>query len=164
MSNTLFDIVGEFKQLYEMFTDPEVDEQTIADTLEAVKGELEVKSEGYIHVIKQLEMERDKAAEMAEFWAEKKAIRDNSVKRLKNTLCTALVETNNEKGIQAGDYTLKAVGNGGKQAIEYTADVPNAYQRVVYEPDTERIRKDLESGKKLPFAVLKPRGKHLAIR
>jgi hypothetical protein len=39
-----------------------------------------------------------------------------------------------------------------------------SYKRVVYENDTDRIRLDLESGKKLDFAKLLERGTHLRIR
>ena len=39
--NTLYDIVGEFMEVYSLLSDPEADEQTILDTLEGISGELE---------------------------------------------------------------------------------------------------------------------------
>ena len=66
MGGTLFNIVGEFEVLYELATDESVDGQTFADTLDALTGELEVKGAGYVAVINQLEMEAQKAKEIAE--------------------------------------------------------------------------------------------------
>jgi hypothetical protein len=45
-----------------------------------------------------------------------------------------------------------------------TEDVPDEYMKVVFEPDTDKIRKDLEEGKTLPFARLEERGVHLNVR
>ena len=38
-----------------MMEDPELDPQTLADTMEAVEGELEIKAENYAKVMKNLE-------------------------------------------------------------------------------------------------------------
>ena len=56
--SSLFDLQGDFLALYELATS-EGDEQAFLDTLEGLMGELEVKAGGYVHVIKQLEMEAD---------------------------------------------------------------------------------------------------------
>ena len=40
----------------------------------------------------------------------------------------------------------------------------NNYQKIIYEADKEKIRKDLEEGKELKFAYLEERGKHVVIR
>ena len=39
--NELFNLVGQYNQVYEMLTDPDVDIQTVQDTLEAILGEIE---------------------------------------------------------------------------------------------------------------------------
>ena len=47
--SSLFGLAGEYKQLYAMLTDADEDEkQTVEDTLEAVKGEIQVKASGYL--------------------------------------------------------------------------------------------------------------------
>ena len=71
MGNSIFDIHGEMQELYSMGTDPDLDPQVFADTLEALKGELEVKSAGYVQVIKQLDMEAKQAEEVSKAFAEK---------------------------------------------------------------------------------------------
>ena len=58
MKTTLFDIVGEYQQLYELATSEEEQaEQVFIDTLESIKGELDIKSAGYVAVINRLEAE-----------------------------------------------------------------------------------------------------------
>lgn len=160
---TLFDIVGEFKQLYEIMTDSDADEQVIADTLEGLKGELEVKGAGYVAVINQLDMEAKKAKELSEAFKAKAEVRSNNIKRLKNALKDAMTELNMD-AIEAGDYTIKVQKNGGKQPLKIDGDVPDDYLQVIYQPDIDRIRYDLEEGKDLPFAHLEPRGKHIVIK
>ena len=164
---TLYEITNEFREVYELLTDPEVDEQVVLDTLEAVKGELEIKAAGYINVIKQMEMEANACALQKEFWEEKKRVRDNSIKRLKDALCNAMILTGHDDkdGLKAGDYTLKVAKNGGKQPMIVNAEeVPDNYMKVTYSVDNDKIRKALEDGEELPFAHLEERGKHIAIK
>lgn len=164
---TLFDISNEFKEIYAMLTDPEVDPQVVNDTLEAMTGELEVKANGYVNVIKQMEMEAKACEEQEAFWKQKKDVRNNSIKRLKSALCLAMIETHHDDkdGLKAGEYTLKVQNNGGKQPLKVKAEeVPDSYMKVVYEVDNDKIRKALEQGEELPFAYLEERGKHITIK
>ena len=62
--NSLFNIVGEFNELYEMATSEEEQaEQVFIDTLESLKGELTEKAAGYVAVMNRLDMEMKKAEE-----------------------------------------------------------------------------------------------------
>ena len=88
---TLYNIVGEFVELYSLLGDPEVDEQTVRDTLEAVKGDLEVKAEGYVKVIRQLEAEQKALEAEAEFFKQKATVRKNNIKRMKEVLCDGVI-------------------------------------------------------------------------
>lgn len=165
--STLFEITNEFEQVYALFTDPEVDDEVITDTLESIEGELEVKAGGYINVLKQMQMEVDACDKMLEHWTEKKNVRENSIKRLKKALCSAMIATHHDdkEGLKAGDYTLKVVSNGGKQPMKVDATkVPDNFCKVIVEPDNDKIRKALEQGEELPFAYLEERGKHITIK
>lgn len=170
---TLFNIVGEFQQLYDLSTavniesDPE-QAQLFADTLEALSGELEVKAEGYVYVINQLEMEAERCKQLEFEWEMKKKVRENSVKRLKQALLGAM-QTLGKDELPAGDYKLKVVGNGGKRplVIDDTTKVPDSLTKITVEPDKDRIRAFLESldeNDVCEFAHLEERGKHVAIR
>lgn len=160
---TLFDITADFQQLYEMATDPECDEQVFSDTLEALTGELEVKSKGYVSVIKQLEMEMTQANITAEMFKMKSKVRENHIKRMKEALLYAMTEIGTDK-VEAGDWTIKVQKNGGLQPLVIDGEVPQSYKQIVYQDDKALIRKALEDGKQLEFAHLEERGKHIVIK
>lgn len=159
--SSLYDIESDFLALYELAT-TEGDEQAFLDTLEALKGELEVKAGGYVHVIKQLEMEADECDKVIDAFKAKKATRTNNVKRMKEALMQAMDIAGVDK-LPAGEYTLKIARNGGLQPL-VLGDVPDNYMKVKLEPDTEKIRDALAEGQELGFARLEERGRHLCIK
>lgn len=159
--SSLYDIESDFLALYELAT-TEGDEQAFLDTLEALKGELEVKAGGYVHVIKQLEMEADECDKVIDAFKAKKATRTNNVKRMKEALMQAMDIAGVDK-LPAGEYTLKIARNGGVQPL-VLGEVPDSFMKVKLEPDTEKIRKALNDGEELDFAHLEERGRHLNIK
>ena len=160
---SLFEIVNEFEELYELATDPEVDSEVWETTLEALTGELEVKSAGYVNVIKQLEMEAKQAKEIAKQFADKQKTRENHIKQMKDALLYAMQNTGMDK-VEAGNFTIKIQNNGGVQPLVIDGAVPDSYNKLIIEPDNDLIRKTLEEGKELDFAHLEPRGKHIVIK
>lgn len=168
MGRALFDIVGDYQLLYDMATDVTGDpeqEQTFADTLEALKGELEVKAEGYIHVIKQLEMEQERAEQLEYEWHLKAIKRKDSIQRMKSALVDAMKQTGHEQ-LEAGDYTLKVVKNGGQAPIIYDDEsaIPQSLMRIKYEKDAKLIREYLAEHPETSWAHIGERGVHLGIK
>ena len=168
MGRALFDIVGDYQLLYDMATDVTGDpeqEQTFTDTLEALKGELEVKAEGYIHVIKQLEMEQERAEQLEYEWHLKAIKRKDSIQRMKSALVDAMKQTGHEQ-LEAGDYTLKVVKNGGQAPIIYDDEsaIPQSLMRIKYEKDAKLIREYLTEHPDTKWAHIGERGVHLGIK
>lgn len=162
--STLYEITADFERLYELATeDEDMDQELFDGTLEGLIGELEVKAGGYCNVIKQLEMEADRAKNMSLVWSQRQKQRETAIKRMKEALRDAMIRTNIDK-IDAGEFTVKLQNNGGKAPLIIDGDVPDNYQKIIYEADKEKIRKDLEEGKELKFAYLEERGKHVVIR
>ena len=159
----LFDITKEFQQLYELATDPEVDPDVFADTLEALTGELEVKGRGYVCVIKQLEMEAKQAKEISQQFTDKQKLRENRIKHMKDTLLYAMTKIGTDQ-IEAGEWTIKVQKNGGLQPMVIDGEVPENFKRITIDDDKEKIRKALENGEELDFAHLEERGKHISIK
>ena len=162
-TQTLFDIVGEFEELYALAVSDDVDEQIFTDTLEALTGELEVKGAGYVAVINQLDMEAKKAKELAESFKRKADVRVNHIGRMKDALKVAM-ERIGTTSVNAGDYTIKLQSNGGKLPLVIDDTVPDEYYKVVYELDRDKMRKALDDGKKLKFAHYGERGTHITIK
>ena len=161
----LYEMVGEYLELKELLSDPEVDEQTVLDTLEAIQGEIEVKAEGYVKVIRQLEAEAKAMDEEAEFFKRKASVRKNNIKRMKDALCSALIATGHDgkEGLAAGAFTLKVQNNGGMAPLKITGDVPEDMQKITVEPDSEKIREYLKDHE-ADWAHFEERGRHLSIK
>ena len=162
MSQTLFEIVDDYQNLYELATDPDTDPEVFNDTLEAIKGALEVKSVGYVNVIKQLEMEAKQADEVSEMFKAKAEVRKNNIKRMKEMLKSAL-EATNQDSLTAGAYTIKLQKNGGVQPLVIDGDVPQNMTKVIVEPDNAKIREYLKDHS-CEWAHLEERGKHIVIK
>ena len=56
---TLYELTNELQELLALAEDPEMDPQMIADTLEGLEGEIELKAEGYGKVIAQMKSEKE---------------------------------------------------------------------------------------------------------
>ena len=164
MKTTLFDIVGEFQQLYDIATsEEERAEQVFIDTLESLKGELETKSAGYVAVITRLEAEAAKADEIAKAYAAVAKSRKNAIKRMKDALLYAM-DSLDKKEMSAGDLTIKIKNNGGVQPLVIDGKVPDNLTRVTIEPDNEKIRAYIKEHEDCDFAHLEERGRHIEIK
>lgn len=163
MKTTLFDIVGEFQDLYNMATSEEIEaEEAFIDTLESLKGELEAKSSGYCAVINRLEAEQAKADEIAKAYAAVARSRKNAVKRMKDMLLAAMEELNKDE-MPAGELTIKIKKNGGVQPLVIDGNVPDNMMKVIYEPDNDKIREFLKENT-CDYAHLEERGRHIVIK
>ena len=160
--SSLYDLKGEFLALYELAINDE-DPQAFLDTLEGLKGELEVKAGGYVHVIKQLTMEADECDKLIDAFTAKKSARMNNVKRMKEALIDAM-DAAGIDSLKAGEFNLKISKNGGLQPMKITGEVPDSFTKVIVEPDNKKIRDALANGEALEFAHLEERGRHLNIK
>lgn len=163
----LFQLTGEMMELMDWMSDPDVDSQAIQDTMEGLQAEIETKAEQYCYVIRQFEADAEMYKKEAERFKQKQTVAENNAKRMKLMVQRAMELTGHEKGMDAGLFKLKVVGNGGAKPIIYDGDVPEQYQRVKYETDAEKVRKYLET---LPnpeacaWAHFGDRGTHLSIK
>lgn len=95
--SSIYELTADYLQILEMMEDPELDPQTLADTMEGVEGELEIKAENYARVMKNLE--GDVAALKAEETrlSEKRKTIENNIKRMKQTLQSMMTITGKTK-------------------------------------------------------------------
>ena len=59
MEQTLMSLVGEHAEIMALVDDPEVDQQTVLDTLDSIEGAIEVKADGYSSVLRGIKYERE---------------------------------------------------------------------------------------------------------
>ena len=161
--STLYEITGDYLRLLEMLEEEEsIDPQAFKDTLEGIEGEFEIKADGYARVLKELKAEALKfKAEIERMTAKMNAITNNSA-RLRQHLYDSMKATGKTK-FKTDLFSFNIQRNGGTHPMEVDElCVTRAYMKMV--PDNAKIRKALEDGKELKFAVLKERGDHLVIR
>lgn len=157
---TLYELTGQYLTLLEMMEDPETDPEIIADTMEGVEGEIEIKAENYIRVMKELEAEANKIdAELRRLGHRWDACQIN-IRRLKESLLNAMQVMDKPK-IQTEHFRLSIAKNGGVRPVKITGEVPPEFCRL--EPDSRKIREALNEGE-LDFAHLEERGVHLNVR
>lgn len=163
--NNLFDIVGEFNELYQMATSEEEQaEQVFIDTLDSLKGELTEKAAGYVAVMNRLDMEMKKAEEIEKRYKAIKESRKNAIQRMKDACLWACDELG-VKEIDAGDMTIKVKNNGGQLPliIDKPESVPENLTKITIEPDKAKIREYVENNE-CDFAHLEPRGRHIEVK
>ncbi len=166
---TMFELTATLRQLLELAGSDDPDEQqAFADTLEAVSGEIGVKADSYKYVMDQLEGQAQKCKEAAQYLSDKAARIAENEKRIKETIMQVIeqmpADAKGKKCIQGDTYKFTIVKNGGKQPMKVDGDVPDNYMKIIFTPDNDKIRKELEAGKPLPFAHLEERGVHLNVR
>ncbi len=161
--STLYELTGEYLQLLEMMGEEDVDPRVLADTLEGIEGEFEMKAEAYAKIIKELEAEAGKfSAEINRLAARETSI-ENNIDRLKQYLFASMKATGKLK-FKTDLFSFGIQKNGGRKPMRILDEtaVPAEFCKRI--PDNAKIRESLEAGEVLPFAVLEEAGEHLRIR
>lgn len=166
---SLYELTNDLQALLD-FGFTEEDEEVFLDTLDVLMDSIQDKADGYCAVIDRFNGNIDMIkAEEERLKARREAI-ENRVAKMKDRL-KDMLETLEQGGgkaeLKTALHTIKLAGNGGVQPMNVKNDeVPEEYMRTIIEkkPDTDKIRKALESGKSLKFAELLPRGRHISIK
>lgn len=153
---TLYQLQEEYRLLLELAEDPEVDTEIIADTLEALGGDIEEKAIGYGKVIKELESDAERLkAEEARLNERRKRI-ENNVFYMKQKLQLGM-EAVGKKKIETDLFTFRIQKNPASVVMDetYIENLPEEYL-IPQSPKVDRakIREDLKAGKELEFAHL----------
>jgi len=160
---TLYDLTSEYQELLEMIQSGEYDPETLADTLEGLDGEVEIKADGYAKVIKEIEGNIAIIKAEIDRLSTKKSALDNSIKSMKQSLELAMKATGKVK-FKTELFSFNIAKNGGKQSLDVYDEVPVEYCKTVISPDSDKIRLALDGGQVLSFAILQERGESLRIK
>jgi hypothetical protein len=161
--NELFNLVGQIKEVYEMMTDPDIDEQVVNDTLEGLMGELSVHAGQIVKLRNRLDMEMAACKKQKDEWAVAEKIRKNRKARLDELIKATMVQLD-VKEIDAGDVKLSIGNAGGPLPLIVDGTVPEKYTKITIENDNELIRKALDAGEELDFAHYGPRSKTIRVK
>lgn len=163
---TLYELTEQYMTLMEMAEDPETDPQTLADTMDAITGEIEDKADSYVVIINSLKSDADVLdAEIKRLTARKAAMLANA-ERMKSRLMTAMIMAGREK-IKTARYTL-GIQKTTPSVVLDTDDlekIPAEYL-IKQEPkiDKRGIMAALKGGKDMPGVAHLEQGVALRIR
>ena len=173
---TLYDIADDLKALSDLLdemggdvTDEQVDD-AVESWFDEIYSNLKTKLKGYSGLIKNHELLAKGYREEASRFAGKASVSENIIRRLKARL-NYFFETQKLDKVETGTFTVSRRKNGGALPIyieqrmqDFPEELPEGFRRVVFEPDKIAMRKYLETGKELEFAVLGERGSHIRIK
>ena len=158
----LYKLTEQYQILQDMAYDPEVDEQTLRDTMEGLWGEIEEKADGYAKIITGMKADIEALKEEEErLYARRKRLEDRQ-KWLKDNLEANMREIGKTK-FKTALFSFNIQKNGGLQPLTIE-DIPGRFlipQDPV--PNNEAIR-SLLAEKQVDWAHLEPRGESLRIR
>ena len=155
---TLYELTGQFLEIYNM----DIDDETKLDTLEAIDwtSYYETKVEGYVKVIKSLEADIEARKNEKNRLDGLNKSDQSKIDNLKAALAVSMTET----GQTRVDTTLFKVGFRKSKAVVVDEDkLPKKYQVATYKPDKKTLKELLKSGKHIKGAVLEERS-NLSIR
>lgn len=148
---TLYELTDEYRILLELAEDPEVDPDTLMDTMEALGGEIEVKADGYAKIIRQMENDVEGLkAEEGRLNNRRKTI-ENNIARMKMTLQEAMIATGKTKfKTELFSFGIQKNPPSVVMDEQYIENIPEIYL-VQQEPklDRAKIKEDLKAGKDL---------------
>lgn len=163
----LYEITSDFLTLQQMLEDPDEDPQVVADTLEAVEGELEYKAENYAKVIRNLEGNVVVIKTEVDRLTAKKKSCEAGIKRLKEDLQQAMILTGKRK-FKTDLFSFNIQKNGGKAPVildvKDTSELPDELVRIKEEADIEAIRALIEKDGECEYAHLGERTESLRIK
>lgn len=162
----LYELAHDFRSAAEKLADMDLDEQTLADTLEGLSGELEVKATNTAMLCRNLEATaaaiKDAEAQMA---ARRKAL-ENRAARVKDYLLANMMVAGIQK-IECPHFKLSVRENPAAVEIYEPGLIPAEFMRQPEppppSPDKAAIKELLKAGQDVPGCKL-TRGVRLEIK
>ena len=160
---TMYELTADYLAVLAMATDGETPPDAIADTLEAIGGEIELKAENSAVIMQELNAEADKLdAEIKRLTARKNALETNA-DEIKDRIYNAMKTTKKEK-FKTTLFSFSIKKNPPKLIIDDRTKIPKKY--LIPQPakiDNAALKADLSEGKKCKYAHIE-QGESLTIK
>lgn len=148
---TLYELSAEYLSILELAEDPDIPEEALADSLEALGMDIEDKADGYAKVIAQLNADASALkAEIDRLTARKRTIERN-VDRMKDSLKSAMILTGKTK-FKTELFSFNVQKNPVAVVIDeqYIENIPEEYL-IPQDPkvDKQKLKDDLKAGRDL---------------
>jgi hypothetical protein len=161
----LFVIANEYREAAEKLSNLDLDPQTLADTLESLSGELEVKAQSVAYMIRNMEATASAIKEFEEKQTERRKAIEARAEGLKRYLQNCMEATGIKKIEGPGvvlsfrESSAVVIDEPGLIPIDYmrTPPIPEA------QPDKKAIGEAIKAGTEVPGAHIEKR-KNLQIK
>lgn len=151
---TMYELTADYMTVLSMATDGETPPDAIADTLEAIGGEIEIKAENSAVIMQELNSEVAKLdAEIKRLTARKKAYETNA-DAIKERIYNAMKAVDKPK-FKTTLFSFTIGKNPVKLVIDDAEKIPKKY--LIPQPakiDNAALKEELKAGKKCKYAHL----------
>jgi hypothetical protein len=149
MNLALYQIADQYLQDMQMLQERDLDDQTFADTLESLSGDLEVKATNVAMFIRNLEANAEAIKAAEKQMADRRKAIEAKAERIKEYLLENMVRTNITK-ITSPYFNIALRNNPKSVSIAINANIPAEYYRQPPTPepvlDKEKLKSDLQLG------------------
>ena len=164
--SSIYEIKGRFLTILDMLESSDLDPQMLADTMEGIEGELEIKCENYAKVLKNLEGDVEALDNEIRRLTSRKKTLENNIKRMKEAVRDVMIATGKTK-FKTELFSFSVQSNPASVVLD-TEDLdtlPDEFIRIKKEVDKAAIKEALLKGdEKLGGYAHIEQGKSLRIR
>lgn len=165
-SLALYTLADEFLQASERLSDMDLDEQTIADTLEGLQGALEVKATNVAMFVKNLDATAEAIKQAESSMSSRRKAIENRSQHIREYLLSNMERTGISK-IECPHFKISVRENPASVVIDMLPAIPADYLRQPDPPpplpDKKLIAQAIKDGFQVPGAHLE-RSKRLEIK
>ena len=163
---SLYDIAAEYRQTADKLADLDLDEQTIADTLEGMSGALEVKAQNVVMFARNLEATATAIKEAETAMAARRKAIENRAAGLRRYALSAM-QVAGVQSIECPYFKLSVRKNPPAVEVFDAAQIPAQFMRTPEPPppapDKKAITEAIKAGQEVPGARLVS-GERLEVR
>lgn len=157
----LFGLAASYLALRDMMLDPDVDQDAIKDTMEAIEGSIEDKADSYAYIIKELDAQADMLKKEADRLKSKSEAVMNNKQRLRDSLLIALTSTGLNK-LKTNKHSFSVSKSKLVEVVDESL-IPDDYKKTTITITKKELGAALKTGTEIAGAVLIER-ENLTIR
>ena len=151
---TIYELTEAYRQLLELAEDQHTDQKILADTMEALDGEIEAKADGYAKVITELNAKAKTIKQEEDRLADRRKAIEKNARSIKERLERSMIAMNKKK-IKTDLFSFNIQKNPPSLVIDKMDDVPEVF--LISQPDKVNngaIMMALKSGAKYNWCHL----------
>lgn len=151
---TIYELTEAYRQLLELAEDQHTDQKILADTMEALDGEIEAKADGYAKVITELNARAKTIKQEEDRLADHRKAIENNANRIKKRLEESMIALDKRK-IKTDLFSFNIQKNPPSLIIDNVNEIPEEF--LIPQPaklDNEAVKRVLKNGEKLNWCHL----------